>query len=320
MKIALVSDWYSPRLGGIESHLAELKQRLTDAGHEVHVVTTTPGPEGNGVHRVKASRLPWAEVMYTPAGARALAEAIDRVSPDVVHSHVSIVSPTAFIGAKHAQRRGIGTVLTFHSFIPATPAYMGVVGALCGARKWNAVLTAVSGRVAREVESFAGRPVEVLSNGVDCGFWRRDDAGRGVYPEERSDEGLGINSRKAGSPGAVALVSVMRLNPKKRPGMLVQLAKRLRRRRGKEFTLTIVGDGPMLRQMRAMTAGMPGVELTGRLTRDQVRAIYARSDIFVLPTERESFGLAALEARSMGLPVVAMRQSGLGEMISDGVE
>jgi glycosyltransferase involved in cell wall biosynthesis len=91
----------------------------------------------------------------------------------------------------------------------------------------------------------------------------------------------------------------MRLNAKKRPGMLVQLAKRLRRR-GKDFTLTIVGDGPMLRQMRAMTAGMPGVELTGRLTREQVREIYARSDVFVLPTERESFGLAALEARSIG--------------------
>ena len=80
MRIALVSDWYAPRLGGIEAHLVALKERLERAGHEVHVVTTTPGDESETVHRVRARRLPKAEVMFTPGGAKGIGLRVDRES------------------------------------------------------------------------------------------------------------------------------------------------------------------------------------------------------------------------------------------------
>src|SRR5947209_7586517 len=110
MRIALVCDWYPPRRGGIESHLSELGRRLVSAGHEVHVVTTTRGDGAteNGavtVHRVDAPLLPAVKVLYTPDGVRSLGRTLDAIRPDVVHSHVSIVSPAAFLGARHAQKR-----------------------------------------------------------------------------------------------------------------------------------------------------------------------------------------------------------------------
>jgi glycosyltransferase involved in cell wall biosynthesis len=60
------------------------------------------------------------------------------------------------------------------------------------------------------------------------------------------------------------------------------------------------------------------ISVVGRRTRDEIRQYFAEGDVFVLPTVRESFGLAALEARCAGLPVVAMRASGLSELIAHG--
>ena len=60
------------------------------------------------------------------------------------------------------------------------------------------------------------------------------------------------------------------------------------------------------------------VELLGAIEPKAVRALLASSHVFVLPTTLESFGIAALEARAVGLPVVAMRESGVGEWLEDG--
>jgi glycosyltransferase involved in cell wall biosynthesis len=62
------------------------------------------------------------------------------------------------------------------------------------------------------------------------------------------------------------------------------------------------------------------VSLPGRLSRPQIREILAGADVYVAPAELESFGLAALEARCVGLPVVAMAQGGVGEFVTHGRE
>src|SRR3954462_14223015 len=117
MRIALVSDWYTPRLGGIESQLSELSTRLVDSGHEVHVVTPTPSAERDVgrviVHRIDAPRAPRFGFVYTPGGVKAIGRVLEDGAFDVVHSHVSIVSPAAFAGAAHANRLGIPSVVTF---------------------------------------------------------------------------------------------------------------------------------------------------------------------------------------------------------------
>ena len=59
------------------------------------------------------------------------------------------------------------------------------------------------------------------------------------------------------------------------------------------------------------------VTLAGRVDRDELKAIYARSDLFVAPAFLESFGIAALEARCAGLPVLAMRGTGITEFVAD---
>src|SRR4051812_12937043 len=307
MRIALVSDWYAPRLGGIESQLTELSARLVQAGHEVHVITPTPSSAPDAerviVHRIQTPRVPRFGFLFTPHGVTAIGRVLEDGAFDVVHSHVSIVSPAAFAGAAQAHRLGLPSVITFHSYIPATRAFMRVAATVTGSRRWNAVFTAVSRKVAEEVAPISPRPIEILPNGIDTAYWRA------AAPVTRDR-------------ARVALVSVLRLNSKKRPFALLDLAEALRSTVGAKFTLTIAGDGPLADSLRRRIERRQlgdVVQLTGRVSRDELRELYRRADLFVLPTVRESFGLAALEARVAGLPVVAMRESAVAEQIVHGV-
>src|SRR5687768_7930394 len=98
MRIALICDWYAPRRGGIEAHLLELAARLTAAGHEVVVITGTPGTDsvdGIPVHRLQSTRLPIAGIVVDAALAGEIEEALRARAVDLVHAHVSIVAPVA---------------------------------------------------------------------------------------------------------------------------------------------------------------------------------------------------------------------------------
>jgi len=243
--------------------------------------------------------------LITPAGVRALGAALTRERPDVVHAHVSIVSPAALGGAKAAAHAGTPLVMTFHSVVPQTRILARAIGRLLGAPRWRACFSAVSQRVARDVQPIAaGSPMRILPNGIDAEFWRAT-----VPRIERA---------------GTQLLSVLRLNPKKRPLALVHMMRRLRALLDPEHRveLRIVGDGPLrarLERAIAQAKLADRITLLGRRSREEIRGLMADSDMFVLPTIRESFGLAALEARCAGLPVVAMRASGVAESIEHDV-
>ena len=88
-------------------------------------------------------------------------------------------------------------------------------------------------------------------------------------------------------------------------------------------SLTVVGDGPLRDGFERLTRKLgldDCVRVTGRLAPAEVLAELARSDVYVAPAVLESFGLAALEARAVGLPVVGRLGTGLADFVDDGVE
>ena len=85
----------------------------------------------------------------------------------------------------------------------------------------------------------------------------------------------------------------------------------------------LIGDGPARDAVRARVsaAGLGDVvDLRGRLSRPEVRATYADADVFLAPARLEAFGIAALEARTAGLVVLAHAGTGVGEFVTDGVD
>jgi glycosyltransferase involved in cell wall biosynthesis len=165
------------------------------------------------------------------------------------------------------------------------------------------VVSAVSGVAAQAVShGLGGREVLVLGNGIDVESWR-------VTPLPRP-------------AGQVLAVAVMRLAPRKRAVPLLRAVAAARARlAGVDLRLLVIGDGPQrgaLESWLRRHGGTGWVELAGRLTPAQIREIYSGADFFVSAAELESFGIAALEARSAGLPVIAKACTGVGEFVESG--
>ena len=223
-----------------------------------------------------------------------------------MHSHASVVSPVAVGGAIAARRAGLPSVLTFHSMLHRSSFLLGASESLFGWTSRGVVLTAVSSVVAEQAARWIpNASVGVLPNGVDVAFWR------GTAAPIAGDE--------------IVFVTAMRLSRKKRPLRLIRaFASAVQFVAGApSMRLIVAGAGPEAEPMRRLAAELGvgnRVELVGQLSRAELRSLYARAHVFVLPSERESFGLAALEARAAGLPVIAMQASGVRDFIRQGVE
>ena len=307
MRVALVCDWFLPRMGGIELHLRDLALALRRAGHDASVVTTTRGPsevDGVPVHRVPSALFPIGGFAFMPGALRTLGAELRAGGYDVGHSHASVVSPVAYAGASAAARAGLPSVLTFHSMLHRSALLLGASESLLGWARGRVVMTAVSSVVAAQAARWLPDPsVGILPNGIDVDFWRGERPHRG--------------------DGELVVATAMRLSRKKRPlELLAAFAGAVRHTAGAPaLRLIVAGDGPDRDALsrRAAELGIGDrVTLAGQLSRPALRDLYARAHLFVLPSERESFGIAALEARAAGLPVIAMLASGARDFIRSG--
>ncbi|WP_440065798.1 glycosyltransferase family 4 protein [Streptosporangium sp. OZ121] len=334
MRILHISDCYLPRLGGIEVQVADLIRMQREAGHQVEVATATPGESLPGVHRIVA-RLPF-DLPVHPFGTGHLLRLVRARRPDVVHVHTGAVSPFAWMGVRAATRAGLPVVVTVHSmWDPVTRAVYRGLRLLFGWHRWGLVGTAVSEAAALPIRAVAGPgvPVHVVSNGLDVSGWRSASLpappspppADHVRPEAGGDPSRPEPEGGPVRPEPVHVVAVGRLAPRKQPVRLLKLLREARAQVPGETPMraTVVGDGPARSQMeRYLRAnGMTGwVSLPGRYSRDQIRELLASTDVFVAPAPRESFGLAALEARAAGVPVVARAQSGVADFVRPGKE
>lgn len=315
MKIAHISDCYLPRLGGIEMQVHDLAVHQRAGGSDTDVITATPRArhdptrfevvDGVPVHRVTVD-LPF-ELPVHPRTGRQVTRLLDSHHFDVVHVHVGLVSPFAYAAVPVVVRAGLPAVVTVHSLWGhLTPAFR-LLDAWRRWSRWPVVLSAVSDVAAASIRHVVGPEVdvEVLPNGIDAAAWQ-------LRPLPRD-------------PGEVHLVAVMRLASRKRPLPLLRALRETRRLVPEHLRLraTVVGEGPQRAPMQRYLDrhGLGDwVDLPGRCTRDQIRELYRRADVFVAPANLESFGIAALEARCAGLPVVAMANTGIREFVAHGVE
>lgn len=317
MRIVHVSDCFPPRTGGIESQVSDLAAHQVRAGHEVHVLTATLGPDGERggaltvergvqVHRLGA-RIPGGWPVNPLRGRGLLRSRFVDLRPDVVHVHTGVLSPFAYDGALLAAGLGLATAVTWHCMLDGTVSGLRQLARLVRFHPTEVALSAVSSAAAERVTRAFGQPVQVVPNGVDVEAWAPPGGVHAPRPER-----------------PLELVATMRLAPRKRPVPLVELvAAAVARLEPGSVRLTIIGDGPARPSVEAaiVAQGMEQiVRLAGRLAREELQALYRDADVFLAPAELEAFGIAALEARTSGLAVVARRGTGIAEFVRDGVD
>lgn len=309
MDIAHVTDFYLPRVGGIEQQVAGLAARQAADGHRVDVITATGGvPRGAADVRVlRAPGVPPGQSSWAaPArSVRTAHEAVRSGGYDVVHVHAGVTTPAALAGLVAAVGAQIPTVVTAHSMLTWTRHAFAGMDRITGWTSWPVVWSAVSTICAADLRAALRdrQPVRVLPNSVDPARWPLSSAEH--------------------DPTALRLVSVMRLARRKRPLPLLRILRSVRRTVPEHIGLdaVIIGAGPARAGMQRYLSrhDMAGwVALTGCLDQPEIHRRLGRADVFVAPARLESFGIAALEARHAGLPVVALRASGIADFIDHG--
>ncbi|HKW79239.1 MAG TPA: glycosyltransferase family 4 protein [Candidatus Limnocylindria bacterium] len=325
MRVALVSDWTAPRVGGVERQISDLAVQLRQRGHDVRVITFTPGPP-------QVDRIPFHRLRSrVPPGWRALQRGLERIGyelgdpmppivereiegilvrerVELVHGH-SFWSSLAHVTIRLGARHGTAGVLTSHSLLDR--AGIVFLRAADEAFRWSrdpAVLTAVSAAAVHDARLASRRSdVRLIPNGLDTTAW---EIGRAAPHDRRRD-------------GRPRLVSVMRLNARKSPARLLRALARVRADLdGSAPRLDVFGDGVLRGALERQAAELGIADLVvfhGARDANEIARGLADADLFAMPGRREAFGIALAEALASGVPVVAMSGSGVGDVVDDGV-
>ena len=308
-----------PTYGGSGAVATELGLDLARRGHEVHFITYQSPfrlrgyTKGVTFHEVDTSmsRYPlFDHYPYELALASRQYEIATQEHLDLLHVHYAIPHATAAYLAREMLRQTspIKVITTLHG---TDITLVGQEASFYAISRFSIEqsdgVTAVSKFLRDETYRAFGCvqcELAVIPNFVNIADYRPDVA----------------NARDSLVPaGHKLLVHVSNFREVKRVKDVVRIFARLRR--AMPATLMMVGDGPDRNdaEQEARDLGISEyVHFLGRL--DTVAPLLAAADLFVLPSQTESFGLAALEAMACGTPVLTTNVGGLPEVITDGVE
>jgi N-acetyl-alpha-D-glucosaminyl L-malate synthase BshA len=301
--------------GGSGVVATETGLRLARAGHEVHFVSNRVpfrlvdrSDPRVWVHQVETLAYPLFEApLTTLAEASKLAEVIERHGVEVIHAHYAVPHATAAILARDMVRGPRPAVVTtLHgtdvTLVGLDRAYLRATRhAIASSDAVTAVSRWLEGETRRSMG--VGEAIEVIPNAVDTARFRPGDDPELRRRYARDDERL--------------VMHVSNFRPVKRVGDVVRAFAALRR--ALPVRLLLVGDGPDQPRAAALAREL-GIEeaVTFLGSFPRIEAVMRVSDLFLLPSEHEAFGLAALEAMASGVPVVGSRAGGLPEVVEDG--
>jgi N-acetyl-alpha-D-glucosaminyl L-malate synthase BshA len=304
-----------PTYGGSGVVATELGKELAGRGHDVHFISYAlpirlTMTDHIYFHEVEVLTYPLFEYPpYDLVLATKMAEVMTRFDLDILHVHYAIPhSISAYLAKMMLQDRVVPFVTTLHgtdiTLVGNDRSYLPITR--FGIEQSDAV-TAVSEYLKqRTIQEFQiRRPITVVPNFVDCNVYGRaaDISLRRRFAAD--DEGI--------------LIHISNFRPVKRIEDVINIFAIVRQKR--KARLLLVGDGPdrPKAEWLANTHGVSSdVLFVGK--QNDMSELLAISDVLLLPSELESFGLVALEAMACEVPVVATRVGGIPEVVRDGVD
>jgi N-acetyl-alpha-D-glucosaminyl L-malate synthase BshA len=305
-----------PTYGGSGVVATELGIELAARGHEIHFISYAPPIRLNQTnhhiqfHEVEVASYPlFDHPPYALALAVKMLEVAESAELDLLHVHYAIPhSVSALLARSMAVPRRLPFITTLHgtditlvgndrSYLPITKFSI----------EQSDGVTTVSGYLKQRtlVEFDIKRPIEVIPNFVNCDLYCR-----APNPELRAEWAPN---------GEPILMHLSNFRPVKRVTDVVEIFALVRAKIPAK--LVLIGDGPdrgsaeYLVRQKCLTHD---VHFLGK--QDRVQEKLAVADLFLLPSDLESFGLAALEAMACEVPVIATNVGGLPEVVEHGVD
>jgi N-acetyl-alpha-D-glucosaminyl L-malate synthase BshA len=312
-------------IGGSGIIATELGKNLASRGHHVHVLSSEMPfrlgeyQPGLSFHRVETPNYP---LFREPQYLLALANKVVNVSRDerldIIHAHYAVPHATAGYLAKQILGGSSGgqngnrvprVITTLHgtdiTLLGADRSYKEIVAfSIAQSDGVTAVSESLKSDTYRELGH--SRDIRVIPNFIDA-----DDA-------QRNDRSRADLRRSFAPNGEKLVIHVSNFRPVKRVASVIDVFDKIHQ--ALPSRLLMVGDGPDLVEAAEKARGLglgDAVRFLG--DQDQVVQLLSASDLFLMPSAQESFGLAALEAMACEVPVVASRVGGVPELVEDGV-
>jgi N-acetyl-alpha-D-glucosaminyl L-malate synthase BshA len=311
MKIGIVCY---PTHGGSGVVASELAIGLAKKGHEIHIISyATPFRlrtfyRNIFVHEIEVATYPLFKYPpYELSLVTKLVEIAETRGLDIIHAHYAVPhAASAYMARQILDSGRLKTITTLHgtdiTLVGADPSFSRVVKFAID--KSDGVTAVSRYLMNRTIEEFdIRREIRVIPNFVDV-----------LRPSQDRD----LCSRDALAPnGEKILMHASNFRPVKRIADVVRIFERVRERLPAK--LVLIGDGPerlFIRQLVRELKLTSDVQFMGE--QDQLEPLFLCADLFLLPSEQESFGLTALEAMNCGVPVIATSIGGLPEVITHG--
>jgi L-malate glycosyltransferase len=305
-----------PTYGGSGVVATELGMELAARGHEIHFISYAPPirltetSERIQFHEVEISSYPlFDQSPYTLSLAVKMLQVAESESLDLLHVHYAIPhSVSALLARSMAAPRRLPFITTLHgtditlvgndrSFLPITKYSI----------EQSDGVTAISHYLKRRtIEEFdIKKPIEVIPNFVNCDLYCRT-------------ENIALKAEWA-PDGEPILMHLSNFRPVKRILDVIEIFARVREKMPAK--LVMIGDGPDRGEAEHAVRKKKlkrDVHFLGK--QDRVYQLLGQADLFLLPSDMESFGLAALEAMACEVPVIATNVGGIPEVVEHGVD
>ncbi|KIL44180.1 N-acetyl-alpha-D-glucosaminyl L-malate synthase BshA [Jeotgalibacillus soli] len=312
MKLKIGITCY-PTVGGSGVVATELGKLLAENGHEIHFITSSVPFRLNKMysniyfHQVEVNH--YSVFQFPPydiALASKMAEVIKREKLDILHVHYAIPHAVCAIIGKQMAKSSVGIVTTLHG---TDITVLGYDPSLTDAIKFGIEqsdrVTTVSHALAKQTHELIApdKSLDVIHNFIDERVYKKN-------PSTRLKEEYGIEKNTK------VMIHVSNFRAVKKVQDVVEAFAKVRKQM--KVKLLLVGDGPEMsticKQVRELGID-DDVKFLGK--QDNLEELYSISDLKLLLSEKESFGLVALEAMACGVPCIGTNVGGIPEVIED---
>ena len=316
MRVAIITETFLPKVDGIVKVTCLLLDHLSKRGIEALVIAPRYGDSSRykdvPVHSLPSLSFPLYPEARLGFATMSLYRDLAAFQPDVAHLFHPVM--TGIPSLMMLKWMEVPTVTSFHlDYARLAPQFrlgaldLGFTRPLIdeltkNVFNWSDYSLAPSKLVQRQMRRLG------IAN---VGLWRRGVDASAFHPRFRSPAMR--DEMTEGNPDSTLLLYVGRLSDEKQIEHIRPTLEALPYTR-----LALVGDGPARAHLERYFADLP-VTFMGYLNGERLSQAYASADIFVFPSRLETFGLVVIEAMSAGLPVVAARVGGVGDMVSEGV-
>jgi glycosyltransferase involved in cell wall biosynthesis len=323
MKIGMFINYYTPSKGGMETSVINLSKGLEKAGHEVFIFAPEyPNykDEKKNIFRYKSFRFNYSGYFYViplPFFSKT-EEVIKKLNLDIIHSHQPYSLGSEAL--KFSKKLNIPLVFTYHIRYEDYSHYVPIIPESISKKYIRKITTKYSNQcdniiapstaikkmlIDRGIES----PISTIPSGINIDNFKKDT---GQKNEIRKKYNI--------KPDDILLITACRLTEEKNLEFLIRSFAKIKQKCD-NVKFMIVGDGAVKKDLEKMAEELGiknSIIFTGLVDRTEIVGLYQASDIFVFASLTETQGLVAVEAMAAGDPVVAIKASGIEDIVKNG--